>query len=207
MSGILQKLKGKPLFERLLERFPTEVVNPYGEVLIIPSNQFKNEWSPKLEAEGFETFSSSYGVQSCFFVRKKKQPSIQEPERDSKPSPAKEKKPLTPEERATVIQLHQQGLSGKQIAEKVGCSIQAIGGLVCHLKRSKEKHEEIKSKKNDPEIIRDLKIERAAPKYCLNCKACGRMLVFKTFHERAEHIKNCRKTKYRYSPKKRQNNL
>ena len=157
MNRILQKFKGKSLFQRLLERFPTEVVNPYGEVLIIPSNRFKNEWSPRLEAEGFETFSSSYGVQSCFFVRKKKQPSIQEPERDSKPSPVKEKKPLSPEERATVIQLHEQGLSGKQIAEKLGCKIQTVGGVLRHLKKLKEKpHEETKSKSNDPEIIRDL---------------------------------------------------
>ena len=99
MSTILQKLKGKPLFERLLERFPTEVVNPYGEVLIIPSKAFKNEWSLKLKDEGFETFSCSFGRESCFFVRKKKQPSIQEPKHDSKPSPVKEKKPLTPEEK------------------------------------------------------------------------------------------------------------
>jgi len=139
----------KPLFERLLERFPTEVVNPYGEVLIIPSNRFKNEWKEKLEA-GFETFASSYGVQSCFFVRKKKQLSIQEPERDSKPEAAKEKL------RAKVKELYEQGLSGKEIAKKLGCKIQVVGGLVRHFKKTKEKHEETKSNSNDPEIIRDL---------------------------------------------------
>lgn len=163
MSRILQKLKGKSLFQQLGETFSTEVVNPYGEVLIIPSNQFKNEWQEKLEAEGIQTFMSNYGNQACFLLRKKKQSQassviekspVQKVEGDSKPSLAKKK--LTPEETARVKQLYDQRLSGKEIAKKLGCSIQTIGGVIRHYKKSKEKHEETKSKSNDPEIVKEL---------------------------------------------------
>ena len=162
MSGILRKLKGKSLFEELSERFPIKVVNPYGQVVVIPSNQFKNEWKEKLEAEGFETFASSYGRQTCFFLRKKKQGQAIEKspvEGDSKPSPVKEKKPLKPEQRATIKQLYSQGLSGKEIANKLGCSIQTIGGVIRHLpkpKKPQEKHEEPKANSNDPDIVKEL---------------------------------------------------
>lgn len=169
MSGILQKLKRKSLFEQLQQRFPIDLVQPYGKVMIIPSKAFKTEWSLRLKDEGFESFSSSYGVQSCFFVRKKKKPSIQEPERDSKP--VKEKKPLTPEEREMLIRLHQNGSTAKQIAEKLGCKIQVIGGVIRHLKKSKEKHEETKSNSNDPEIIRDL-LASLTILYPEHAKAC-----------------------------------
>lgn len=159
MSSILQKLKGKSLFEELCEKFPTKVVNPFGEVLIIPSRAFKNEWKERLEAERIKTFMSNYGSQACFMLRRKKkhQPSpvieqspVQKVEADSKPSPVKEKKPLTPEETATIKQLHQEGLCGKEIAKKLGCSIQTIGGVIRHLPKLKEKQS------NDHDIVKEL---------------------------------------------------
>jgi len=112
VSRILQKLKGKSLFEELSEKFPTQVVNPYGLVVIIPSKQFKNEWKERLEVERIKIFMSNYGTQACFMLKRKRkqtqaspvieQSSVQKVEGDSKPSPAKEKlKPLTPEENAS----------------------------------------------------------------------------------------------------------
>lgn len=175
MSRILQKLKRKSLFQQLGETFSTQVVNPYGQVVIVPSKQFKNEWKEKLEAEGIQTFMSNYGNQACFLLRKKKQSqasSVIEKspvEGDSKPSPVKEKKPLTPEQRATIKQLHQEGISGKEIAKKVGCSIQSIGGVIRHLPKLKEKHGEIKS--NDLAIIREFlsAIDVLLPSHARTC--------------------------------------
>ena len=159
MSGILQKVKGKSLFEELCEKFPTKVVNPFGEVLIIPSTRFKNEWKERLEAERIKTFMSNYGTQSCFMLRRKKKQTqaspvieespVQKVEGD-KPSPVKEKKPLTPEERARVKDLYDQGICGKEIAKKLGCSIQTIGGVIRHLPKLKEK------RSNDHDIVKEL---------------------------------------------------
>jgi len=172
MSRILQKLK-KPLFEELCEKFPTKVVNPFGEVLIIPSRSFKNEWKERLEAEEIQMFMSNYGSQSCFLLRKKKQESSPVIEESSvqneadKPSPVKKK--LTPEQRATIKQLHQEGISGKEIANKLGCSIQTIGGVIRHLPKPKEKHGEIKA--NDLAIIREFlsAINKLLPSHARTC--------------------------------------
>ena len=118
-------------------------------------------WKEKLEGEGIKTFMSNFGSQACFLLRKKQTRSVIEKspvqnEADSNPSPVKQNKHLTPEETATVKQLYDQGLSGKQIAKKLGCLAQAIGGVICHHKKSKEKHEETKSNTNDPDIVKEL---------------------------------------------------
>jgi hypothetical protein len=59
------------LFEELSETFPAEVVEPYGEVLIVPVKAFKPEWRSMLEAEGVQIYTNAYRGQVCFFLRKK----------------------------------------------------------------------------------------------------------------------------------------
>lgn len=183
MSRILQKLKRKSLFEELQERFPTELVQPFGEVLIIPSKRFKNEWKERLEAEGIKTYISNFGSQVSFFLRKvdqKKQaepssiieePPVQKVEADSKPLPVKEKKPWTQEEKAILKRLYREGVAVKEIAKKLDRSSQSVGGIMRHfkfkfpeekeemaprLKKRKGKREETKSKSNDPNLVKEL---------------------------------------------------
>jgi hypothetical protein len=59
------------LFEELSQTFPLEVVEPYGEVLVVPVKAFKPEWRSRLEAEGIQTYTNAYRGQVCFFLRKK----------------------------------------------------------------------------------------------------------------------------------------
>lgn len=163
MSKILQKLKRKSLFQELQQKFLIETIQPFGKVVIVPSKAFKNEWKGKLENEECETFVSSYGMKSCFLVRRKKKHSepssvIEESpaQKVDKPSPVKENKPLTAQKKARVKELYLQGVSGKEIALKLGCKIQVIGGMVRHFKKPKEKQAETKSNSNDPDIVKEL---------------------------------------------------
>jgi len=55
--------------EILKERFPSEIVNPYGEVLVIPSRLFQREWESDLEVQGYKVYAGSYNGESTFFVR------------------------------------------------------------------------------------------------------------------------------------------
>jgi hypothetical protein len=151
--------KQNSLLEQLKDRFPIQDIPPYGSVLVVPAKLFKNGWKERLEIEGVKIYVSNYGSQACFFVRKVEQEKqnqtieessipVQKAEIDSKPSPVKEKKPWTLEERVTLKQLlsQSQRVPIIEIAEKLGRSVYSIGAEISHLKR-KEKPEEANSKK------------------------------------------------------------
>lgn len=56
-------------FEVLRERFPSETINPFGEVLVIPSRRFQRGWERTLEGEGHRVFMGSYNGEVAFLVR------------------------------------------------------------------------------------------------------------------------------------------
>jgi transposase len=59
------------LFEMLSQTFPSEVVEPFGEVVIVPVKAFKEEWRRQLENENVQIYTNAYRGQACFFLRKK----------------------------------------------------------------------------------------------------------------------------------------
>jgi len=140
----------RSLFQKLQETYPTENLQPYGLITIVPAKAFKDEWKEKLEAEDVKIYTNNYGSQVCFFLKKTEQ----------KPIEAKsEKKPLkigfwTLEEETTFKELYSQGLSVKQIAERLNRSVFVVAAKVRYLKPQirKEKPEEAKPKTKDKEV-------------------------------------------------------
>jgi len=59
------------LFEELTQSFPFEVVEPYGEVVVVPVKAFKEEWRRQLENENVQIYTNAYRGMACFFLRKK----------------------------------------------------------------------------------------------------------------------------------------
>jgi hypothetical protein len=58
------------LYEEIKKSFPEEELELYGLCLVVPSKAFDRSWESKLETESVKVFSSSYGNQACFFLRK-----------------------------------------------------------------------------------------------------------------------------------------
>ena len=61
------------LYDQLSQSFPLENVSPFGEVLVIPTKAFREEWRDQLKAERVKIYSQSFNGQSCFFLRKNNQ--------------------------------------------------------------------------------------------------------------------------------------
>jgi len=64
-------LTSTSLFTQLEETWPVEVVEPYGEVLVIPSKAFKPEWKTQLENENVRIYAQGYRGETCFFLKEK----------------------------------------------------------------------------------------------------------------------------------------
>lgn len=157
--------KQNSLLEQLKDRFPIQDIPPYGSVLVVPAKLFKNGWKERLEIEGVKIYVSNYGSQACFFVRKVEQEKqnqassvieessipVQKAEIDSKPSPVKEKKPWTLEERVTLKQLLSQDVPIKEIALQLGRSVYSVGAEKAHLEVNLEiRHLPMRVKKLKP---------------------------------------------------------
>lgn len=191
MSGILNRLKGdRSLFAKLQETYPTEIVAPYGEVMVIPAKAFKNEWKEKLEAEGVKTYVTSHAGQACFFLRKVEQrKQSQDPSAIEEPSEAKsEEKPIktgfwTPEERTALKELYSQEVSLEEISKKLGRSVFSVGAEIRylpelkrkHAKKPKEKLEETKPKTEDPDLVKEF-LSACSLLYPSHPKACAFLL-------------------------------
>lgn len=113
-------------FEVLRERFPSEIINPFGEVLVIPSRLFQRGWESTLESQGHRVYANSFNGESCFLVRvDKAEPrnvAYAKPENvsmDTKPSKAKEDrwKRWTTKETQRLQDMLRQGLGVDEIAE------------------------------------------------------------------------------------------
>jgi hypothetical protein len=147
MSGILQKLKRKPLLEELQERFPRENIEPYGFCLIVPLKAFNKTHEEKLKSQGLRIYYQGYKGQTSAFIVLEKQAqketvieesSIEKPEADSKPSPVKKLKPWTPEERLTLKELLSKKVPINEIADKLGRSVYSVGAEKAHLEVNSE---------------------------------------------------------------------
>jgi hypothetical protein len=142
------------LFEELSETFPAEVVEPYGEVLIVPVKAFKPEWRSMLEAEGVQIYTNAYRGQVCFFLRKKAsnqaQPNVGSGEPTSSNNMLKEEeKPNVVTSVTTssqpalqlqkiedaVAQLVEQGLGFKEIQQRLGLTSGRLMGVFSSLSR------------------------------------------------------------------------
>ena len=123
------------LFEELSETFPAEVVEPYGEVLVVPAKAFKPEWRSMLEAEGVQIYSNAYRGQVCFFLRKKV--SNQAPQEQPQPNVGTtvptSSQPQNVED--AVAQLVEQGLGFKEIQQRLGLSSGRLMGVFSSLSR------------------------------------------------------------------------
>jgi hypothetical protein len=130
------------LFEELSETFPAEVVEPYGEVLIVPAKAFKPEWRSMLEAEGVQIYTNAYRGQVCFFLRKKasnqavqEQPktNVGSPEPTSSQPTSQPSQPQNIEE--AVIGFIREGKTFKEIRESLGLSHAQLMGYLSHLRK------------------------------------------------------------------------
>ena len=127
------------LFEELSATFPAEIIEPYGEVLIVPVKAFKPEWRSMLEAEGVQIYTNAYRGQVCFFLRKKA--SNQAPQEQPQPnvgSGEPTSSQLTPQPQNiedAVVQLIREGLGFKEIQERLGLTSGRLMGVFSSLSR------------------------------------------------------------------------
>jgi len=121
------------LFEELSETFPAEVVEPYGEVLIVPAKAFKPEWRSMLEAEGVQIYTNAYRGQVCFFLRKKA--SNQAPQEQPQPNVVTTVTTSPQNIEEAVIQLIREGLGFKEIQQRLGLTSGRLMGVFSSLSR------------------------------------------------------------------------
>lgn len=151
----------RSLFETLRQSFLEEVIEPFGVVTVIPIKAFKSQWKERLESEGIKIYTNNYGSQICYFLKKSEKKQNQgssvieessiQPEPDSKPSPVKEKKPWTLEERQILMELYSEGASVQEISQKLHRSIFSVAAAVRHLPEPLKRKYTTKPKA-DPEI-------------------------------------------------------
>jgi len=172
-------MSDKSLFARLQETYPTKTVEPYGEVIVVPSRAFKDSWKEQLEHEGVKTYVTGYGGQTCFFLRKmpqsqasaaeespeqkpqqssslQEEPSTQtKPVTESEPSPATAKKknwkPWSLEDRQVLKELVQKGVPIEEIAKRLDRSTFSIGAELRHIMPNRKPAKP--KKKEDPKAI------------------------------------------------------
>jgi hypothetical protein len=166
------------LFEELSETFPAEVVEPYGEVLIVPAKAFKPEWRSMLEAEGVQIYTNAYRGQVCFFLRKKAsnqapqeqpQPNIVSAETTSPNSMPKTNvgspEPTSSNVEDAVAQLVEQGLGFKEIQQRLGLTSGRLMGVFSSLSRKGvlQKLGWVPERQKRKASTREAKVEPAKP--------------------------------------------
>jgi len=118
------------LFEELSQVYPLEIVEPYGEVLIVPNKAFKPEWKERLENEGVKIYANSYMGEICFFLKKTGRTEGFKVEVERK-----RLRRWTEEEEKRLLELANEGLSLEEIAERLGRTPQAIRVKLLRLQR------------------------------------------------------------------------
>jgi hypothetical protein len=108
------------LLSELKERFPQKTLEPYGPCLPIPGDVYRKEWTSQLEAEGCKILSQSYEGEVYYFVR------VPQPRSNHADNPQGPKRLWTHEEEAQLKDMHSQGLSVSDIAQKLNRPIGSI---------------------------------------------------------------------------------
>ena len=165
------------LFEELAHSFPSEVVSPYGEVLIIPCKAFKSEWRQKLENEGVKIYSQGFNGEMCFFLKKRNQ---NESEVEVQPINFAHKT-WSETEIAELLRLRSEGLSYREIAKKLNRSLHSVyhKSKQQTTLRSDNKVSEASETKTEPKLNDDLVKEflnAASVLYPKHKRACAYLL-------------------------------
>jgi CHAT domain-containing protein len=166
------------LFEELSETFPAEVVEPYGEVLIVPAKAFKPEWRSMLEAEGVQIYTNAYRGQVCFFLRKKaSNQAVQEKPQPNVETVVSTSPNSTPKTNVVsaettssnvedaVVQLVEQGLGFKEIQQRLGLTSGRLMGVFSSLSRKGvlQKLGWVPERRKRKPSTREAKVELAKP--------------------------------------------
>jgi len=166
------------LFEELSETFPAEVVEPYGEVLIVPAKAFKPEWRSMLEAEGVQIYTNAYRGQVCFFLRKKaSNQAVQEKPQPNVETVVSTSPNSTPKTNVVsaettssnvedaVVQLVEQGLDFKEIQQRLGLTSGRLMGVFSSLSRKGvlQKLGWVPERRKRKPSTREAKVELAKP--------------------------------------------
>jgi len=123
------------LYETLASKFPTKVIEPFKEpVLIVGVKEFKGEWREPLEKEGCKILVSDFLGRSCFLIRKPNNGASQS-ENNSQNEPCEtgesenqhgKRKPWSREDEEKLRELFNQGKSYSELAEIFGRSRKAL---------------------------------------------------------------------------------
>jgi DNA-binding transcriptional ArsR family regulator len=124
------------LYEELSQKFPSRVIEPFKEpVIIVDSKFFRAEWEEQLKAEGCKILVSDFMGRSCFLIRKPQpsnnsmgsNPSLEQTQIEEKPKPNVEE---------AIIQLIREGKTFKEIKATLGLThAQLMGHLSALTKR------------------------------------------------------------------------
>ena len=123
------------LANSLQQQFPTETIQPYGKVIVIPNKDFLPEWEQQLKSQGHKVFMQSWNGESSFFIRIEKDHSVTE-----QPSSIVDAvddrfgKHWTSMEVKKLKELLDMGLKPKEIASKLGRSKFAVIGKIDRMK-------------------------------------------------------------------------
>jgi hypothetical protein len=120
-------LRALSLYSELASKFPTQVVEPFREpVLIIGVKEFKPQWEEQLKAEGCKILVSDYLGRASFLIRKPNNSESQtENEAQNEPcetgkSENQHRKPWSFEETERLKQLFMEGKSYSELVEIFG---------------------------------------------------------------------------------------
>jgi len=105
--------------EVLKERFPSEIINPYGEVLVILSRLFQRGWESTLESQGHRVFVGDYNGEATFFVKLEKS-------KEKVVTYLHKRNDWTEEEKVRLVELVKAGKNWKQIGEALARSSGAV---------------------------------------------------------------------------------
>jgi len=132
------------LFEELSQIYPLEIVQPYGEVLIVPNKAFKPEWKERLEAENVKIYANAYRGQTCFFLKKKGKTEGFKVEVEEKRF-----RRWTEEEEKQLLEWIGEGLTVEEVAERLGRSVGAIRVKLLRLEKKNAQNGNFAVKEND----------------------------------------------------------
>jgi len=137
------------LYEELSQRFGCRVYEPFREpVVIVDAKDFRKEWEEQLKAEGCKILVSDFLGRTCFLIRKPNsnvdRSLINMPKEEEKPnvetvastSSQPTPQPSQPQNvEDAVVQLVEEGLSFKEIRERLGLSHAQLMGYMSSLRK------------------------------------------------------------------------
>lgn len=129
------------LLDQLKETWPIQDVPPFGSVVVIPNKAFKPEWKEQLQNEGVKIYAQALHNEAYLFLKAN---SVKPEESDISVSPLRlEKRRWSSQDESTLKELHSQGLSLREIAEKLGRSKISVDHKLQTMNSTPQTHAEI----------------------------------------------------------------